>query len=287
MNEDLQLSVADTNTEQQLATDEQKPVTGESSTPEVTETDEEKNLRIQQEATEKARQKEEKRQQSVQRRFDELTADKYAERKRADQLAEQNAKILALLEGKQGGTAKPTGEPTREQFTDYEDFVTARAEYRAELKAQAMLDNFARTQQQESAKASEDQSKQAAERSFVERRAAAEKDIPDYRQVVEDWEPQLPDSVVDLIVRMPDGPLISYHMAKNPALERQFREQPAYMHGILLGQISAGLKSPQQKTVSAAPAPGKPVGTKVASSSGDGYSGDPEGYYAWAQKHMK
>jgi hypothetical protein len=120
------------------------PENGESAAPE---TDEQKNERVQAEATEKARQKEEKRQQSVQKRINELTAEKYSAQKLADQLAEQNARILALLEGKKD--APPTDvEPKREQFNDYEEFVTARAEWRAEKKALAIVEKFSSQQEE-------------------------------------------------------------------------------------------------------------------------------------------
>lgn len=268
---------------EQLSEVEQS-TSGEADAPEVVETDEQKNERVQREATERARLKEEKRQASVQRRMDELTADKYAERKRADQLAEQNAKILALLESRSGqAQANPSGEPTREQFTDYEDFVTARAEWRAEQKAQAIIEQFSKTQTETQAKAQAEQSEQAIAKQFLERRAAAEKEIPDFRETVQDWEPQLPNSVVDMILKVPEGALISYHLAKNPGLEAQFRDSPAYMHGVILGQLIATLKSPPK--VSSAPAPGKPVAAKPGTSSEP--PSNPDAYYAWAKKHLR
>jgi hypothetical protein len=289
MNEDLQQSAAES--AEQLSDEvTQVAKTGEAGAPEVVETDEQKNARIQAEQAEKNRAREEKRQSSIQRRMDELTADKYAERKRADELAAQNARILALLEGSKATSAQPaSGEPTREQFESYEDFISARAEYRAEQKAEAAvkqaLEQFTKTQQESTTKAAKETEQQKVEKQFLERRAAAEKELPDYREVIEDWEPKLPDSVVDLIVRLEDGPLITYHMAKNPALEAQFRDSPPHMHGILLGQLLATLKSSTKE--SAAPKPGKPVTGKVAASDGSAYTGDPEGYMAWARKNLR
>lgn len=286
IDEELQ-SAAEPNAEQQSEAEGKPPVVdGESGAPEVVETDEQKNARVQQEATEKARQKEEKRQASVQRRMDELTADKYAERKRADELAAQNAKILAMLEGKQTAPQAP-GEPTREQFENYEDFVTARAEFRAVAKAEAAtaaaIAKFSETQKETQTRSQQDESRKATEKQFIERRMEVEKSIPDYKEVMADWEPNIPDSAVELLVKMADGPLITYHLAKNPSLEAQFRDQPAYMHGILLGQLSATLKSPAK--VTAAPAPGKPVVSKPGTSTEP--PSDPNQYYAWAQKNLR
>jgi hypothetical protein len=279
--ENEQQSAAD-NAETLLET-EAKATEGESSAPETEETDEEKNKRVQVEAEQKAIQKEERRKASVQKRMDELTADKYAERKRADQLAEQNAKILALLEERQAPKTQTNGEPTREQYESYEDFITARAEYRAELKVQKALEQFTQKQTETQQKTTQEQEIQALEKQFLERKTAVEKSVPDFKDVIEDWEPKLPSSVVDMILRMPDGPLISYHLAKNPELEAQFNSQPSYMQGIILGQISASLKTTPK--VSSAPAPGKPVASKPGSSTEP--PSDPQQYWEWAKKHMK
>jgi len=260
---------------------EVKPPEGEATTPE--ETDEEKNARIANEDAERTKRRDEKRQQSVQKRINELTAEKHAANAMAKQALEQNAKILAMLEGKQT-PSQPQGEPTRDQFADYEDFVTARAEYRAEQKAQAIIEKFSREQEEKRGTTERETAAKTAERQFLERRDAVEKTIPDFREVVEDWEPNLPNNVAELITKMVDGPLIAYHMAKNPELEKQFREQPTELHGILLGQLSASLKSPQK--VTSAPAPGKPVAGKPSSVDGE-FTGNPEDYYAWAQKQQK
>lgn len=287
IDEELQ-PAAEQTAEQQLEAEAKSTVDGgDPSAPKVDETDEQKNARVQEEATEKARLKEEKRQASVQRRMDELTADKYAERKRADALAEQNAKILALLEGKQSAPQAP-GEPTREQFENYEDFVTARAEFRAVAKAEAAtaaaIAKFSEAQKETQNRSQQDESRRATEKQFIERRMEIEKSIPDYKDVMADWEPNIPDSAVELLVKMADGPLITYHLAKNPSLEAQFRDQPPYMHGILLGQLSATLKSPSK--VTSAPAPGKTVSTAKAGTSTEPPS-DPNQYYAWAKAQEK
>jgi hypothetical protein len=277
--EEEQVSTPET-VENQVDSEVKTPENGEPTTPE---TDEEKNARVQAEAAAKAQQREEKKQQSIQKRFNELTAEKYSAQKLADQLAEQNARILALLEGKQGNQIPTDAEPKREQFTDYEDFITARAEYRAEQKALAIVEKFSKTQEETQTERSRQSEDAKVQKEFLERRAAVEKTLPDFRETVEDWEPKLPDSVVETIIRMPDGPLISYHLAKNPELEAQFRDSPAYMHGVLLGQLSATLKS--QTKVTAAPNPGKPVTQKPGTSNEP--PSNPELYYEWAKKHLR
>ena len=262
-----------------------KTEVGATDTPETVETDEQKTERAKEEEARSNRKKEEKRQTSFQKRIDELTTDKYEERKRADELMKQNQRLLELYGHKNGAATPQSGEPTREQFENYEDFVTARAMYQADAKVTAALEKFTTTQQATQAKTAQETDRAAVEKQFLERRAEVEKRIPDYREVIEDWEPKLPDAVVDTIMRLPEGPLLSYHFAKTPELEAKVRNAPAYMQGIVLGEILATLKSSTKGT--SAPAPGKPVSGKNAPSSDGHYSGPPEGYMAWATKHLK
>jgi hypothetical protein len=245
----------------------------------VAETDEQKNERIQKEAAEKA----EKRAKGVQKRIDELTADKHAERKRADELAAQNARILALLEGKQAAPAVQ-GEPKREQFESYEDYVAARAEFRAEQKAKALIEQSTKTSDEQRRKEASEQAQRSLEQGYADRQRQAAKDISDFNDVMEDADIAVPTQVYNMIMRMPDGPVIAYNMAKNPDLVQQFWSNPAEMHGILLGQLSATLKS-QQKAQTKAPDPGKPVGSKAGSATEP--PSDPNLYRAWADKHLR
>lgn len=254
---------------------------GESASPE--ETEEQKKEAEAKEAAEKARIKEERKQASIQKRINELTAEKYEAFKRAELLAEQNAKILAMLEGKQGKPAQNEGEPKRENFEDYEEYVAARAEWRAEQKALAIVQKAQAEYKEELSRRERESAEQTAEKQFLERRNAIQKEYPDYQEVVTDWEPNIPSTVQDMIVKLPEGPKICYHLAKNPELEAQFREQPSYMHGVILGQIIASLKSPQK--VSAAPPPGKPVTQKQGTATEP--PSNPELYYAWAKKNLR
>jgi hypothetical protein len=270
------------NLEQLAATEGEPLVTGEEAAPENVETDEEKNARVQAEASDRARVKEEKRQASVQRRFDELTADKYAERKRADSL---EAELNRLRTPTQSADQPKTGAPKREDFEDYADFVRADAKYEAVEAAKQLIESDRRAAQELQNKSTQEKARAAAESQFVERRTAIEKTIPDYKEVIADWDPKIPDSVVEMIVKLEQGPMIVYHLAKNPNLESQFRNAPEEMRGILMGQLIASLKSPTK--VSAAPAPGKPVSASISTSGTGYYTGPAEGYMAWANKNLR
>jgi hypothetical protein len=243
----------------------------------VEETDEEKNERVQREAAEKA----EKRTRGIQKRIDELTADKHAERKRADDLAQQNARILALLEEKRQPAKTDL---SRDQFEDEGSYVLALARQEAERIAEQKIQRMMAEQQQLTQRQMQEQEQAQVYKQFIEREEQAKKEIPDFTDTVQDWSPSLPPAVTDMILRLQDGPLIAYHLAKNPDLERQFNTQPEYMHGVILGQLIATIKGNKQTTK--APPVGKPVASTSSGNANEPPS-DPEKYLEWAKKHMR
>lgn len=241
----------------------------------VAETDEQKNERVRREAEEKAA----KRARGVQRRIDELTAEKHAERKRADELLE----LVKTLSGKSGATqTQAEGEPAQRDGEPWEDFAVRRAEWRAERKVEAKLAEFQRTQQEQTRTASSQQNEAAVEREYLARQKEAAKTIPDFMETMEEADVEVPTPVFHMLKRLPEGPLIAYHMAKNSELARQFYENPPEMHPVLLGRLAATLKAPQKSN---APAPGKPVQSRPGTSSEP--PSDPEKYWAWAEKNMR
>lgn len=248
---------------------------------ENSETDEEKNARaIEEDATKRAA-KEEKRQLGVQRRIDELTAARYQEKARADYAEAELQRLRQPAQSQQ----QASGEPQRDQFESYEDYLEAKVTFKAQQIVDKQLEHSSTKQKEATTAAEQHRTQQAEQRQFLENRGKLEKEIPDYKDTIEDWEPNLPDTVAAMLIKLPEGPLITYHMAKNPSLEAQFRDQPEYLHGVLLGQLIASLKSPPK--VSNAPAPGKTVSTTKTVSNGDEPPADPEQYWAWSQARQK
>lgn len=284
MTTEEQTLASETATEQQAEVDAQQASSAEEATAETVETDEEREKRVVEEKAQKEAIKADRQQKALDKRFAEMTAARYAETARADALARE----LEQVRNQKQTVQSVAKEPTREEFETYEDYVAARAEFRAEQKAtalvQARIDEFQKVQKEQSSQSNQQNETQRIEREFKAARAEVEKKLPDYKEVIEDWEPTLPGSVQEMVARLPDGPLLCYHFAKNPELEAQFLNQPDSMHGILLGEIRATLKASAKETK--APSPGKPVASKAASNDG-GYSGDPEGYYAWAKKNLR
>ena len=242
------------------------------------ETDEQRNERATRETQERA----EKRARGVQKRLDELTADKYAERAAREAAERRSEQLMAMVQGRTQQTAPPeTGEPKREQFTDYEEFVAAKAEYRALQKA----DQLFQQRQAQQQRAFEQQRMQATaaqvQQQFRSRVDEYAKSKPDFADLVtENTDVRIPDETAAIVQMMDDGPAILYHMGKNPEIARQLWGKPAMVQAMVLGQLSASIKS--GPAVSSAPAPGKPVGAKSGSS--ENPPSDMDGYMRWRAK---
>lgn len=242
-------------------------------------TDEQINADVQKDAQARA----EKRQRSIQRRMDELTRDKYAERQAREALEKQNAELMAMLKPK--AEAPRTGAPRQEDFTDYAEYVKADAVWHAKQEAQAILQATLQEQSKNQQTAAQSAVERELASTFAKRAAETAKTLPDYQEVMEDADQiQVPNHVLSMIRRLDNGPLIAYHMVKNPALAERFMSEPPEMHGVILGQLSASLKSPPK--VSNAPTPGKPAASKSAVSPSDPPE-DADAYMAWAAKHMR
>lgn len=247
------------------------------------ETDDQKNERVQREAV--ARQ--EKKARGVQQRMNELTREKHEERRRADELAAQNSRLLeAVLAGKGNGTAAASteGEPRPEAFTDYNDYVRALARYEAKQVSKAEVEQTTKVSNEAAQREAAQRNAHAEATQYASRALEAAKALPDYAEVMEDAEGvEIPPNVLSMIRRMEDGPTIAYHMVKNPQLASKFFIYPADMHGVLLGQISATIKATAK--VSNAPPPGKGVQSKPGT--GTAAPSDPDQYMIWRAKNLR
>lgn len=250
------------------------------------ETEDQKNERVQKEAAVAAEKRSAKRQSSLNARFSELTTKATVAETRANELAAQNARLLeAVLAGKGVGVTTSTeGEPKPEAFTDYNDYVRALARYEAKQVSKAEVAETTKVTNEASQREAQARSQREIDAQYVNRARVAAKSIPDFDEVMADSaHVDVPPHVVALVKKMPDGPMLAYHMAKNPELIDQFYTQPPEMHGILLGQISATIKGPAK--VSNAPPPGKGVQSKPGT--GSAAPSDPDQYMIWRAKNLR
>ncbi len=205
--------------------------------------------------------------------------------------AETELRILREQTTQQRQTQQQPGEPKREHFEDYETYLEARTDWRADQKVAAALENDRRTRQQ-----TEQQHRQAADQQklgqdWVKREQAFEKRTPDYADVVTRFvEENLSDYSPDaraLIVESEAGPPLLYHLAHPDNAEdaERIAGLSPRRQIIELGKLEEKVSAQPQARTTKAPPPLEVVkGGKSASTEfSDNMSGDE--FAAWAAKN--
>lgn len=181
--------------------------------------------------------------------------------------AAAEAKLLreALERERAARTQRAEGEPLREHFEDYESYLEARAEYRAEKKVAEAL------KAREEAQRAQERERQAA---VVEERTAREwagrekafmETAQDYEAVVlpfVDEELQSLDIAARrAIVESDKGPQLLYHLAQNAEEAERIARLSPVRQVAELGKLEDRLSTPAKRTTSA-PAPATPVASR-------------------------
>ena len=176
-----------------------------------------------------------------QKRIDKVTADKYAEKRRADELQKWKDEQLA----KQAELKKPTLE---QHDYDEEAFNKANLDYEIQQGVQSTLakqkaDRDAEKQQQAS---------QQAVASFNERAQAMGK--PDFDAKAQAI-PNLPAGVANALMQANDGAEMVYHLGSNLDKAAEIASMSPQLAMMELGKLSAQLSAKPEIKLSAAPAP--------------------------------
>ena len=188
--------------------------------------------------------------EKIQKRINKITAEKYAEKRRADEaerkLNEQQAQAPQIQ--------TQSNEPKLEDF-DYDEaaHTSALIDYRVNLKAEQI-------QQQQQQAQSQAQVRQTADNFNTKVAAFAEK-ATDYEQIVANI-PQLPEETLNAVMQSDKGPELAYYLGKHLDVADEIATASPMVAAMKLGQISAQLTA-TTKTVkqSAAPEPIDPVGS--------------------------
>lgn len=215
-----------------------------------------------------AKKRDERRARKLNERFRELT----------DTIKAKDALIERIVgaQATQRPQAQETDQqPRREQFGDYDEYIAAHARWVARQE----FSQLSRAQQQQQAAAQaqivENLRRVALTQTHSERVQSFAKSNPDFQEVF--------DSDVDVgaageaIMEMDDGPAVMLYLHRNPSMADKLRNASPRLQGVMLGQISAALKS-RAPQVSKAPAPGKPVGGQSAAPSRDLSTADYDDY---------
>lgn len=159
---------------------------------------------------------------------------------------------------KQPKEAADTGAPKLENFSDIEEYATAKAEY---AKAQAL--------KQHEAKQQTEAQKREAERlraDWEEKAARGSEKYDDFDEVVGDLQPTHPFSVA--IMEAENAEDIAHFLGKNPKEAQRIAALPPRAIFREIGKLEAKLlaEPPKPKTPSKAPAPIAPLGGKSGAS---------------------
>jgi hypothetical protein len=179
-----------------------------------------------------------------QKRINKVTADKYAEKRRADELQRKLDEALAKPVNADQGKM-----PTLEDH-DFDDaaFNAATIKYQV---AEAVKSQ-AEAAQQTAAKASAEQSQAA----FNERIAALNKsDFADVANAI----PELPNGVADALVQSENGAELVYHLGTHLDMADKLATMSPQQAMMELGRISANMSAQPNIKLSAAPDPIEPI----------------------------
>ena len=185
----------------------------------------------------------------VQKRINKITADKHAERRRAE-AAEAR---LKELEEKQANA--PTKAPSLDDpEIDYDEdkYLEARIDYGVKKAAQESR----LAQKGQTAQAA----REAANSNFAQR--VEKVGIDDYSEVIQGLVDTVPLSVdiVDAIQADEKGPELAYYLGKNLDVADKVAGMPPIVAALELGKISAKLSSGKPTKLTKAPAPVKQAG---------------------------
>lgn len=273
--EEAQVPATETAVEAPVTTEVEASPVESGTTETVVETDEQKEAK----RLIDEKQRGERAKRSIQKRFGE-----YSEAlKQKDRQIEQL--MQAVIGKQQQPEASTDAPPAREKFATYEDYVEARAEYRAAKAAESRLMALVEEAQKQQQTLTKQQEETQAQKSYAQALSSFEKTTPDFREVVDRDDVSIPDDAVRALYRLPDPGPVLYAIGKNPELASSLWQHQgnAVMQSYLLGQIAASAKSAPQ--ISNAPPPGKPVGAKGGSSSDP--PTNPDAYMAWRKKNLR
>lgn len=206
-------------------------------------------------------------------------------RREAEDARRMNAELMEVvrrLVPQQQAAPPPVDKPPqRTDFTDYEAYVEAKAEWGATRAAQKQFQEMMSGLTEQVHTHTRAQNNQQAVQQFISKRDAEAKTIPDYQETLEAAaDLPIPGHVAQAIAQSDSPARLIHYFAKNQGVVAELSNMQPMQAALRVGQIIAGLKPAHQ--VSNAPAPGKPVSPSAASSSDP--PEDADAYMKWATK---
>jgi hypothetical protein len=211
----------------------------------------------------------------VQKRIDRLTRDKY--------------RLQAELEvvRKQAPQPEPqqrpeTGEPKADQFKSYEEYLDARAEWKAERRVEKRLGELRDNAQRQAGRAEQEKLQSQWEKRVSE----ALTTYDDFEEVALSPEVPISEPMMAAILRSPKGADVAYHLGKNHDLAAQIAALDPIGAAIRIGELAASLTRPTPKKTTGAPPPINPVGGRATTSTDPAQMTDAE-FAKWRREQIK
>ena len=192
----------------------------------------------------------------VQKRIDRLTREKYRLQGELEAMRRQPA------QQSQPSSQTQDAQPKPEQFSSYEDFLDAKAEWKAERKvAQVLAEREASSRRH-----SEEAEHEDVRRKWDSGVVSALQAYDDFEDVALNPEIPITQSMADAIQRADKGADVLYYLGKNKAEATRISKLDKTSQAIAIGRLEATIAKPAAKKATDAPEPIQPVGTRASAS---------------------
>ena len=154
------------------------------------------------------------------------------------------------------------GEPKRDQFGTYEEFIEARADWRGGQAAEKALKEAIKRENE--SRNQEAQQKQARE--WTGRIDSARDEIEDFDEICSESDAPVTQAMSSAIMESDVGPKIAYYLAKNPGEAEKISKLSNSKQVAAIVALEEKVSKPV-KTPTKAPAPINPVGKNASTDS--------------------
>lgn len=204
----------------------------------------------------------------LQKRFDELTRQRY-------QLEAENRRLQEQL---QGVKPEETKAPSRDDFDNYEDYLDARADYLAEQKVKSYQEN---QKKEEAARKRQEQQDKLLSNWEASKDKAREK-YTDFDDVLSNDDAPLTETMAYALMESEYGADIGYHLGKNPEEAQRIASLSPARQAAELGKLELQISTkPNKPKSSKAP---EPIETVSGSSGGESKPSDNDDIDTWMKK---
>lgn len=190
-----------------------------------------------------------------QKRISELTREKHEAKREAEHLRELLSKALNGQPTKPAPAAEQSDEPRQDQFVRYEDFVAAKAEWKAEQRVQATLGNL----QKQASVVDQEKARIEAAKTFEREAKAQGKAIEGFDEAldtVRSEEFPMTPAVADYLLNADHKAALVKYLADNEDEAYRLSRLGAVAVGRELAKVEMRFASkPKPKTSSAPPPP--------------------------------